>query len=47
MTKNMVQDKAVLEWLDSAKGKGTLYQYKNRFEIWLQYCKAKMKFFGT
>jgi hypothetical protein len=37
----MIQDKAVLEWLDSAKGKGTAYQYKNRWQIWLEYCKAK------
>jgi len=40
MTKNMNQDKAVLEWLES-KSKGSEYQYKNRFEIWLEYCKAK------
>jgi hypothetical protein len=41
MTKAMIQDKAVLEWLDSAKGKGTRYQHKNRFQIWLEYCKEK------
>jgi hypothetical protein len=41
-TKNVKMDnsKATLEWLDSRK-KETRWQYANRWQIWLAYCKAK------
>lgn len=38
MNKNV--DKAKTEWLNSQK-QNTQWQYKARFEIWLQYCKIK------
>jgi hypothetical protein len=41
MTYDVKTDKAVVEWINSAKSKQTAYQYKNRWEIWIQYCKAK------
>ena len=41
MTDTVKTDKAVAEWIASAKSKQTAYQYQNRWGIWLQYCKAK------
>lgn len=41
MAYDVKTDKAVVEWIASAKSKQTAYQYKNRWEIWLQYCNAK------
>lgn len=41
MTYDVNTDKAVVEWIQSAKSKQTAYQYKNRWQIWLEYCKAK------
>jgi len=38
MNKNV--DKAKLEWLNAQK-QNTRWQYQNRFELWLQYCKIK------
>jgi hypothetical protein len=34
-------DKAVVEWIASAKSKQTAYEYQNRWNTWLLYCKAK------
>jgi len=34
-------DKAVAEWIASAKSKQTAYEYGNRWNTWLLYCKAK------
>ena len=36
----MDNSKATLEWLESKK-QNTRWQYQNRFEIWLDYCKLK------
>jgi len=36
----MDNSKATLEWLNSQK-QNTRWQYQNRFELWLQYCKIK------
>jgi hypothetical protein len=41
MTNDVNTDKAVAEWIASAKSKQTAYQYEQRWGIWLQYCKAK------
>ncbi len=41
MTKTeMDNSKATTEWLNSRK-KSTRWQYQNRWEIWLEYCRAK------
>lgn len=41
MNDTVKTDKAVTEWIASAKSKQTAYQYQNRWSIWLEYCKAK------
>lgn len=41
MTKDVITDKAVAEWIASTKSKQTTYQYKQRWNMWLQFCKAK------
>jgi len=41
MTDTVKTDKAVIEWITSAKSKQTATEYNNRWTIWLQYCKAK------
>jgi len=35
------EDKAVIEWLDSMKGKGSKVVYQSNWNVWLEYCKAK------
>jgi len=41
MTNDVNTDKAVVEWIASAKSKQTAAEYENRWTIWLQYCKVK------
>ncbi len=41
MTDTVNTDKAVVEWIASAKSKQTATEYENRWTIWLQYCKVK------
>jgi hypothetical protein len=41
MTNDVNTDKAVVEWIASAKSKQTATEYENRWTIWLQYCKVK------
>jgi len=41
MTNDVNTDKAVAEWIASAKSKQTAAEYDNRWTIWLQYCKVK------
>jgi len=41
MNNDVNVDKAVVEWIASAKSKQTAYQYEQRWGIWLQYCKVK------
>jgi hypothetical protein len=41
MTNDVKTDKAVVEWIASAKSKQTAAEYENRWTIWLQYCKVK------
>jgi hypothetical protein len=41
MTNDVNVDKAVVEWIASAKSKQTAYQYQNRWQIWLAYCTKK------
>ncbi|MCJ7632153.1 hypothetical protein MUP77_07130 [Candidatus Bathyarchaeota archaeon] len=41
MTDTVNTDKAVVEWIASAKSKQTAAEYQNRWTIWLQYCKVK------
>jgi integrase len=40
MNNEMDNSKATLEWLNSKK-QNTKWQYQNRFEIWLEYCRLK------
>jgi hypothetical protein len=37
----MRKDKLVDEWLEGLKSSGTRTEYVSRFQIWLEYCKAK------
>jgi len=41
MSDTVKNDKAVAEWINSARSKQTAQQYANRWTIWLQYCRAK------
>jgi hypothetical protein len=41
MTNDVNTDKAVVEWIASAKSKQTATEYNSRWTIWLQYCKVK------
>ena len=40
MTSEMDNSKAITEWLNSKK-QNTRWQYQNRWEIWLEYCRIK------
>lgn len=40
MNNEMDNSKATLEWLNSKK-QNTKWQYQNRWQIWLEYCKLR------
>jgi hypothetical protein len=41
MTNDVNIDKAVAEWIASARTKETAYEYQNRWNTWIQYCKTR------